>query len=90
MSIFTHHEPTSYKQAIQHQHWIQAMNDELAALHHNNTWILTDLSPNKTPIGCKWVYRIKYGADGSIERHKARLVAKGFNQVEGLDYFDTY
>lgn len=51
---------------------------------------LTDLPPNKTPIGCKWVYRIKYEAGGSIERYKARLVAKGFNQIEGLDYFDTY
>lgn len=26
----------------------------------------------------------------TIEQYKARLVAKGFNQVEGLDYFDTY
>jgi hypothetical protein len=42
------------------------------------------------PIGCRWVYKIKRHADGSIERYKARLVAKGYNQVEGLDYFDTY
>jgi hypothetical protein len=42
------------------------------------------------PIGCKWVYRIKYKADGSIERYKARLVAKGYNQIEGLDFFDTF
>lgn len=28
--------------------------------------------------------------DGSVERYKARLVAKGFNQVEWVDYTDSY
>lgn len=28
--------------------------------------------------------------DGTIERYKARLVAKGYNQLEGVDYFDTF
>ncbi|GAU36120.1 hypothetical protein TSUD_374830 [Trifolium subterraneum] len=26
----------------------------------------------------------------TVERYKARLVAKGYNQVEGLDFFDTF
>ena len=34
----------------------------------------------------KWVYRIKYNLDGSVERYKARLMAKGHTQQEGLDY----
>jgi hypothetical protein len=42
------------------------------------------------PIGNKWVYKIKHKADGTVERYKARLVAKGYNQIEGLDFFDTF
>ncbi|XP_019160714.1 PREDICTED: uncharacterized protein LOC109157268 [Ipomoea nil] len=41
-------------------------------------------------IGCKWVFRTKRTADGSVERYKARLVAKGYNQVAGEDFFDTF
>jgi len=35
---------------------------------------------------CKWVYRIKYALDVSVEIDKARLVGKGFSQVECIDY----
>jgi hypothetical protein len=66
------------------------MNSELDALAKTGTWKIVDLPPHVKPIGSKWVYKIKHKADGSIERYKARLVAKGYNQVEGLDFFDTF
>ena len=66
------------------------MQVELNALEANNTWSLTPLSSHKSPIGCKWVYKIKHRADGFFERHKAKLVAKGYTQKEGFDYYDTF
>ena len=66
------------------------MAAEIVALEANNTWTLIALLADKKSIGCKWVYKIKYKADGSIQRHKARLVAKGFTQKDGIDYFETF
>ena len=70
--------------------WQAAMAVEIAALEANNTRTLIPLPAGKKPIGCKWVYKIKYKVDGFIERYKARLVAKGFTQKEGVDYFETF
>ncbi|KAK9923369.1 hypothetical protein M0R45_031791 [Rubus argutus] len=83
-------EPSSYEIAASDPKWQQAMTSDLQALIDNNTWTLVPLPPGKRPIGCRWVYRIKYHADGSVERYKARLVAKGFTQTAGIDYHDTF
>ncbi|CAA7036695.1 unnamed protein product [Microthlaspi erraticum] len=83
-------EPKSFKTAMQFKVWTKAMGNEVTALEENGTWELVDLPAGKRAIGCKWVYKIKYNSDGTIERHKARLVALGNRQIEGEDYGETF
>ena len=66
------------------------MTSKHKSLLKNNTQVLSDLSPGKKPIGCKWVYKIKYKSDGTLDKYKARLVVKGFSQHQGIDYEKTF
>eukprot|EP00253_Pinus_taeda_P018747 PITA_18747 len=52
--------------------------------------MLVDPALGTKAIGCKWVFKNKYKADGSLDKHLARLVAKCFAQKEGVDYEDTF
>ena len=66
------------------------MNEEYESIMKNETWELIELPENKVPIGCKWLYKTKFNANGSIDKYKARLVAKGYSQKDGIDYEVTF
>jgi hypothetical protein len=66
------------------------MDEEYDALIKNKTCHLVPSDRGQNIIDCKWVYKIKQKADGSIDCYKARLVAKGFKQRYGIDYEDTF
>uniref|UniRef100_A0A803Q2E8 Reverse transcriptase Ty1/copia-type domain-containing protein n=1 Tax=Cannabis sativa TaxID=3483 RepID=A0A803Q2E8_CANSA len=89
-ALLAHCEPRSNKAALQMPQWNGAITHEFKALIRNNTWILVRLPPNRKPIGCKWILRIKHNADGSLDKFKARLVAKDFHQQAEFDFEETF
>ena len=86
-------EPRSLKEAKSRadaKQWEIAARAEMDSLAKNKTWDLVPLPKGQKSVGCKWVFKLKLKADGSVDRHKARLVAKGYSQQQGLDFTETF
>ena len=85
-------EPRSFAEAMAsalHYKWEQAMDKEIADLLAHDTWELVrrdSLPKGRKPAKSKWVYKVKYLRDGTVERLKARFVVCGYSQVQGFDY----
>ncbi|KAF0730466.1 hypothetical protein Ae201684P_021834 [Aphanomyces euteiches] len=87
------HLPKTYKAAMESGNagkWSEACKAEIKSLLENKTWDVVELPEGRKAIGCKWVFKIKERADGSIDKFKARLVAKGYSQEYGIDYEETF
>ena len=86
-------EPRSYKEArksIEWPHWKKAIEAEIQSYMENETWTLAKLPNGRKAITGRWVFKIKYGLDGSILRYKARWVIYGYKQMEGVDFSSTW
>lgn len=86
-------EPETFEEAMnsnERNEWKDAMNEEYDSLIRNETWRLVDRAEAHRVIDNKWVYKVKYNTDGTIERYKARLVVRGFTQEFGVDYNETF
>jgi hypothetical protein len=83
-------EPKNLHEALSDSNWKGAMDEEFSALIKNKTLHLVPSHHAHNVIDCKWVYKVKEKADGSIDRYKARLVAIGFKQRYGIDNDDTF
>jgi Reverse transcriptase (RNA-dependent DNA polymerase) len=88
--------PKTYKEAIssnQKEHWIAAMDDQIAKLEKKGTYKLVDppkTDPNTKILPGKWVYVVKTDADNSITEWRARWVVCGNHQRIGFDFDNTY
>jgi len=91
LAVFsTSSDPISYDEAIKHEEWRKAMDQEIDAIEKNNTWQLTILPSEAKKISVKWIYKTKLNEKGEIEKYKARLVAKEYSQQYGIDYNEVF
>lgn len=88
--LMLNNEPRNYGEAREVKEWIRACKEEIQSIEKNNTWVLVDLPPGATPIGLKWIFKIKRNADGTINKYKARLVAKSYVQQYGIDFEEVF
>ncbi|KAI3762713.1 hypothetical protein L1987_53154 [Smallanthus sonchifolius] len=83
-------EPKKIDEALKHNSWIEAMQEELLQFKRQDLWKLVDLPPGQTAIGTRWVFRNKQDERGTVVKNKARLVAQGYIQEEGIDYDEVF
>lgn len=82
--------PTTHHKALLDPNWKPAMIEEYDAQIKNKAWRLVPRPVGANIVNSMWLYKHKFGADGSLLRHKARLVANGKSQEAGVDYEETF
>lgn len=82
--------------------WTQAMNGpfadefwkaackEIETLEAMGAWEVTDFIKGMNVIDSTWAFKIKRYPDGRIKKFKGRFCARGDQQIEGVDFFETY
>ena len=86
-------EPKSWYRAMstdKAEKWLEASTAEVMGLDNMGTWEPARPVPGVKPIDSKWVFKIKYNTDGTIEKYKARLVVRGDSQRAGVDYGEVF
>jgi hypothetical protein len=66
------------------------MDFEFQYLQNNKILILNFPPFGHKLMNCKWIFKIKYNANGSMASHKVCFVAKEITQVEGIDFNETF
>ena len=74
--------------------FIAAMHLELEQLESLDAWIIVPrdraVATGRKILASTWAFKRKRYPDGSVKKLKARLVARGDQQIEGVDYFDSF
>jgi hypothetical protein len=88
--------PQSYREAVEgpeKEQWQRSLQEHYDGLMHRGTWELVpreEAQVQQKILHGKWIFVKKTAADGSLARYKSRFVVKGYEQVEGLDYKETF
>ena len=70
--------------------WELACENEKRAFENLGVYEIMPRPSDRKVIGSKWVFHVKRGPDGTIQKYKARVIAQGFMQIKGIDYDETF
>ena len=70
-------------------YWKAAVT-EIETLESMRAWDIVDRKDDMNIIDSTWAFKLKRYPDGLIKKFKARFCARGDQQIEGVDFFETY
>ena len=63
---------------------------EIETLEKMGAWEVVDRPEKANVIDSTWAFKLKRFPDGLVKKFKARFCARGDQQIEGVDFFETY
>jgi Reverse transcriptase (RNA-dependent DNA polymerase) len=70
--------------------WEVACADELGTFNHMGVYKIVPRPERQKIVRSKWVFWIKRGPDGSIQKYKVQIIMQGFSQIEDIDFNETF
>ena len=72
-------EPSSFEEVVEDPAWVDAMVEEYDLIVRNSAWEIVPRLEGKSVVGLRWIYKVKYAADESVEKYKEIFFARGFS-----------
>jgi hypothetical protein len=73
------YDPSTFEEAVDQEVWRYSMIEEYNSIMKNDIWEVVPRPEGKLVVTFKWLYKLKYVVDGSIEKYKAQFMAQGFS-----------
>jgi hypothetical protein len=72
--------------------WYPKMAEEIDCIFKKSVWFqwFRALPPGVKPLGTKFVFKVKEKDEPEDDVYRARLVVQGFDQILGVDFFETF
>ena len=70
--------------------FLQASTLEIVMLQEMESWEQVPRSPHLNVLDSTWAFKIKWFPDGLVPKLKAHFCVQSDQQIEGINFFDTF